>query len=60
MTKKKQPKTKPERVTVVFHDVALIARIDEWGAANRRHTRSNAIEALVAAALDSQPAKATG
>jgi hypothetical protein len=47
----KDPK-KPKRVVVFFHDPAMLKRIDEWATKNRRHTRSNAIEALLAEALD--------
>lgn len=59
MAKTKKTKAPTKRVLVVFHDTELLARIDAWGTANRRHTRSNAVEALVAMALDSQPKSAS-
>lgn len=55
----KQKKSEAEatqRVLVVFHDRELVGRIDAWGKANRRHSRSNAIEALCAQILDAMDA----
>lgn len=49
----RKPKAgKPKKVTVLFHDRDLIGRIDDYATRTRRPSRSNAIEALVAEALD--------
>lgn len=58
MATKKHKPDRPKKVTVLFHDHDLVARIDEWGTRNQRHTRSNAVEALVALALSQAQAQA--
>ncbi len=55
---KKDAASRPEKVTVLVYDADLLRRVDEWGQANRRRNRSNAIECLVALALDAADAQA--
>ena len=51
-TKSDKAAESPERVTVVVYDHDLLRRVDEWGRKNRRRNRSNAMECLIAQALD--------
>ena len=60
-TQKKPAKdAAPERVTVLFHDHDLLKRVDAYSKASRRNSRSNAIEALVAQALDAAASRTAG
>lgn len=51
-TTRKQPK--PQKVSILFHDRGLLERIDAYATESRRTSRSNAIESLVAEALDAR------